>query len=249
MFITPCVSDDTCSMLRVTFHVSGVRCHMSHQNHKSGNFVVYLPPFFGGGGQSGEAIPWRVCYQRGRPRLVSHLIKKSQTQCLVHPFLLWKFSKLEIYTLYTNLEVVWNLSALQGSDESAMACFVHLAVWILTTYPAGRNKPYHTHFGSEVQLTFRKTQVEYGDCKSCVSCTMPDNVLFPLIQPQWGGSYHCIIPPQVMVIKSVNTKDFSKGQTYPKEALLQKRLPQQVSVSLDILCTLHKTLKLKILKK
>ena len=53
-------------MLRVTCHVSRVICHMSrvtcHVSH-----VVFFLVFFG---QSGEAYWWRVCYQRGLPRLV-----------------------------------------------------------------------------------------------------------------------------------------------------------------------------------
>ena len=44
----------------VTCHVSRVTCHMSH---------VFFCFFFW---QSGEAYRWRVCYQRGLPRLVSH---------------------------------------------------------------------------------------------------------------------------------------------------------------------------------
>ena len=44
---------------RVTCHVSRVTCHMSH--------FFYFYFFFG---QNGEAYRWRVCYQRGLPRLV-----------------------------------------------------------------------------------------------------------------------------------------------------------------------------------
>ena len=46
------------NMSRVTCYVLRVTCHMSH--------VTF---FFG---QSGEAYQWRVCYQRGLPRLVYH---------------------------------------------------------------------------------------------------------------------------------------------------------------------------------
>ena len=45
-------------MSRVMCHISRVTCHMY--------FIFIL--FFG---QSGEAYRWRVCYQRGLPRLVS----------------------------------------------------------------------------------------------------------------------------------------------------------------------------------
>ena len=50
-------------MSRVTCYVSHVACHMSH--------VIF---FFG---QSGEAYQWRVCYQRGLPRLIYTLIAYS----------------------------------------------------------------------------------------------------------------------------------------------------------------------------
>ena len=47
-------------MSRVTCHVSCVMCHMSH-------VTIFSSSFFG---QRGEAYRWRVCYQRGLPRLV-----------------------------------------------------------------------------------------------------------------------------------------------------------------------------------
>ena len=46
-------------MSRVTCHMSRVTCHMSH-----------ITIFFFFFGQRGEAYWWRVCYQRGLPRLV-----------------------------------------------------------------------------------------------------------------------------------------------------------------------------------
>ena len=49
-----------CHVSRVTGHMSRVTCHVSH--------VTYQLLFFFG--QSGEARRWRVCYQRGLPRLV-----------------------------------------------------------------------------------------------------------------------------------------------------------------------------------
>ena len=49
----------TCCMSRVTCHVSHVMCHMNFFF----NFFFFL--------RSGEATRWRVCYQRGLPRLIS----------------------------------------------------------------------------------------------------------------------------------------------------------------------------------
>ena len=48
-------------MSKVTCHVSCVTCHMSH---------VTCHMFFFFFSQSGEASLWKVCYQRGLPRLV-----------------------------------------------------------------------------------------------------------------------------------------------------------------------------------
>ena len=56
------VSHVTCHMSRVTCHVSHVKCHMSRVTcHFFFSFLFW---------QSGEAYRWRVCYQRGQPRLV-----------------------------------------------------------------------------------------------------------------------------------------------------------------------------------
>ena len=57
-------------MSRVTCHVSPVTCHMSHVN-----FFFYIKKTqkkipSEKIGQSGGASRWRVCYQRGLPRLV-----------------------------------------------------------------------------------------------------------------------------------------------------------------------------------
>ena len=55
-------------MLReqVLCHVSHVTCHVSHVTCHMSNIYIYI--FFG---QNSEAYRWRVCYQRGLPRLVS----------------------------------------------------------------------------------------------------------------------------------------------------------------------------------
>ena len=48
-----------CHMSYVMCHMSRVTCHVSHV------FFIFL--FFY---ETGEAYRWRVCYQRGLPRLV-----------------------------------------------------------------------------------------------------------------------------------------------------------------------------------
>ena len=62
------------NMSRVTCQVSRVTCHVSH--------VIFL--FYFLGGQSGEAYRWRVCYQRGLPRLV-----KTETNFFVKMCIQW----------------------------------------------------------------------------------------------------------------------------------------------------------------
>ena len=61
MFTPHNLSHVTCRMSRVTCHVT---CHISH---------VTFFSFFSFCEQSGEAYPWRVCYQQGLPRLVKAL--------------------------------------------------------------------------------------------------------------------------------------------------------------------------------
>ena len=54
-----------CHVSRVTCHMSHVTCHMPHSF------------FFFFSGQSAEACRWRVCYQRGLPRLVLLVTTKT----------------------------------------------------------------------------------------------------------------------------------------------------------------------------
>ena len=58
------VSRVMCHMSRVICHILNVTCHMSHVN------FFFL--------QSGEAYCWRVCFQRGLPRLVQEQSAKKK---------------------------------------------------------------------------------------------------------------------------------------------------------------------------
>ena len=77
--MTECSAPTTCHRLHVTSHASHVTCHVSRvtchmsrvTSHMSHFFFFFFFFFFG---QSGEAYRWRVCYQRGLPRLVSAMI-------------------------------------------------------------------------------------------------------------------------------------------------------------------------------
>ena len=72
MFTTPNVSCVMCHVARVTCHMSHVTCHMSHVTCHLSPVTCHVSLFFFFFlfRQSGEAYPWRVCYQRGLPRLV-----------------------------------------------------------------------------------------------------------------------------------------------------------------------------------
>ena len=63
------VSCVTCLVSSVTSHLSHVMCHLSHVIFfvgPIGLFEIWRSAI----GQSGGAVRWRVCYQRGLPRLV-----------------------------------------------------------------------------------------------------------------------------------------------------------------------------------
>ena len=65
-------------MSHVMCHLSRVTCHMSRVACQVSQVIIILIFFFG---QSGEAYRWRVCYQRGLPRLV---LKKSGGPSVEH---------------------------------------------------------------------------------------------------------------------------------------------------------------------
>ena len=68
----------TCQLSYITCHVSCFTFHMSR---------VTCDIFYG---QSGEAILWRVCYQRGQPRLVFNL---SGQHSWLYLILFWALAK------------------------------------------------------------------------------------------------------------------------------------------------------------
>ena len=70
---TPCVmchvSPVTCHLSRVTCHLSRVTCHLLHI------FYIFIFFILQKNLQSVGASRWRVCYQRGLPRLVFFFIE------------------------------------------------------------------------------------------------------------------------------------------------------------------------------
>ena len=69
-----------CHMSCVMCHVSPVTCHVSPLTCQNYNFYIFVKKKLKKNytikniGQSGGASPWRVCYQRGLPRLVFVLL-------------------------------------------------------------------------------------------------------------------------------------------------------------------------------
>ena len=69
----------TCHVSHVTCHMSRVTCHVSHvKNTFFYNFFKKKNYTTKNIGQSGGASRWRVCYQRGLPRLVWEVITNEQ---------------------------------------------------------------------------------------------------------------------------------------------------------------------------
>ena len=90
------VSCVMCHVSRVTCHMSPVTCHLSHVTcHKKI-------------GQSGEASRWRVCYQRGLPRLVFMMIDyNGDTEyAIIETVLLRTFCKLGLaFHIFSKIKV------------------------------------------------------------------------------------------------------------------------------------------------
>ena len=84
MFIPIYVSCVTCHVSHVTCHVSCVTCHLYHVTCHFFSITKKI-------GQCGGASRWKVCYQRGLPRLVQKL---EQFCWIVGFFLLDKVVKL-----------------------------------------------------------------------------------------------------------------------------------------------------------
>ena len=83
MFTPPIMSHVMCHVTcHVMCHVSHVMCHVSHVMCHVSHVTFF---FFFFSGRSGEAYRWRVCYQRGLPRLVIHFIG-------LYSLLLWIFA-------------------------------------------------------------------------------------------------------------------------------------------------------------
>ena len=74
--VTCHVSRVTCHVSRVTCHMSRVTCHVSHVTF----FFIYFFFFW----KSGEDYRWRVCYQRGLPRLVFLLVELNTTVLITY---------------------------------------------------------------------------------------------------------------------------------------------------------------------
>ena len=75
-FTSSKLSPVICHVSCVMCQVSPVTCHVSHVTCNITHFVFFLSFL-----QSGEAIRWRVCYQRGTPCLVCIYLNIIQILC------------------------------------------------------------------------------------------------------------------------------------------------------------------------
>ena len=75
----------TCHMSRVTCHLSRVTCHVSHVTYQKKKFTFNFFFTLKKLDKLVELVRWRVCYQRGLPRLVlvSVLLSASVKRCFV----------------------------------------------------------------------------------------------------------------------------------------------------------------------
>ena len=112
--VTCHVSHVTChNVSRITCHVSHVTCHMSHVTCHISHVTCHIFFFW----QSGEAYRWRVCYQRGLPRLVLTLHGEWMLiNCFLQPVFwvapvkseLWNLSWAWVVSLWIiNITFLW----------------------------------------------------------------------------------------------------------------------------------------------
>ena len=83
VFTTPSVSCVIHHISCVTCHMSHVMCHMSCVTCQVSSVTIFFLFW-----QSAGASRWRVCYQRGLPRLVSMLIQSKHLEELC-TFIFW----------------------------------------------------------------------------------------------------------------------------------------------------------------
>ena len=84
MFTPPNMSHVMCQVSPVTCHLSPVTCHLSHVKKTLFHIKKKKKYSVTKVGQSGGASRWRVCYQRGLPRLVfdkTELFPRPDTLC------------------------------------------------------------------------------------------------------------------------------------------------------------------------
>ena len=110
MFTPPNMSYVMCHVSRVTCHVSHVTCHMSHVTCHLSHVKIFVLTFFiiiitrniyilffnplKKNLQSGGASRWRVCYQRGLPRLVCYAFHICSIELLKLCLIILKISLL-----------------------------------------------------------------------------------------------------------------------------------------------------------
>ena len=122
MFTPHNMSHVTCGVSRVTCHMSHNTCHMSLVKYVF--FFLFL---------SGEAYRWRVCYQRGLPRLVLVLLVNF-----------WVFIKDKFLLRLDIFILAWHISARAWRLDHSWTSFwrswtscchnvVSVCVWLKTS--------------------------------------------------------------------------------------------------------------------
>ena len=123
-------------MLHVTCQVSHVKCHMSRVTCHMWRFFFF---FFW---QSGGASRWRVCYQRGLPRLVIYI-------CSVTPSFQAKYNYYSVDDWNLKRTLIWFTSTIYIYIYSS-SLFLYKTYWICMI-----NVPFSTE-GLPMSIGFKK---------------------------------------------------------------------------------------------
>ena len=100
-----------CQVSHVTYHVSHVTCR---------NIYIYNNIYKDNNVQSGKASWWRVCYQRGRPRLVFG----------------WSWAEVSVFA-----SLVFGQASMDGCDRSVKVSYLQLKLF-KEHPPIGNVKPF-----------------------------------------------------------------------------------------------------------
>ena len=112
-------------MSRVTCHMSCVTCNVSCVTCQVSNVIIFFFIVFG---KSGEVYRWKVCNQRGLPRLVSHVIQHTLCKDAPghQPGWTWRFGDSDFMRWYFTAQVLLMRSPSKFSTLGLAVLFVSL---------------------------------------------------------------------------------------------------------------------------